>query len=94
MKDRNERSGVGLDFSDALDAIKAGMRVARVGWNGSGMWLVLVQGYDYNPDAERGSVHALGCSKLPWIGMKTADNCFVPWAPSQTDMLANDWITL
>lgn len=28
---------------------------------------------------------------LPWIGMKTADDCFVPWLASQTDMLAEDW---
>jgi len=28
---------------------------------------------------------------LPWIGMKTADNKFVPWLASQTDMLADDW---
>jgi hypothetical protein len=28
---------------------------------------------------------------LPWIGMKTADNKFVPWLASQTDILAEDW---
>jgi hypothetical protein len=28
---------------------------------------------------------------LPWIGMKTADNKFVPWLASQTDILAGDW---
>lgn len=29
---------------------------------------------------------------LPWIGMKTADKCFVPWLASQTDLLAEDWM--
>ena len=29
---------------------------------------------------------------IPWIGMKTADNAFVPWLASQTDMLSEDWI--
>lgn len=28
---------------------------------------------------------------LPWIGMKTADDCFVPWVASQADLLAEDW---
>jgi len=28
---------------------------------------------------------------LPWIGIKTADNKFVPWLASQTDILAEDW---
>lgn len=29
---------------------------------------------------------------LPWIGMKTADDGFVPWLASQTDLLAEDWV--
>lgn len=78
-----------MDFGDALRALKAGKRVARAGWNGKGMWLSLVKSYDYNPG--EGGTHALGCEKLPWIGMKTADNKFVPWLASQTDVLAEDW---
>jgi hypothetical protein len=27
----------------------------------------------------------------PYIGMKTADNKYIPWLASQTDMLAEDW---
>lgn len=80
-----------LTFGLAVESLKKGLRVARSGWNGKGMWLGLVEGYDYNPDTGRAAVYALGCQKLPWIGMKTADNCFVPWLASQTDMLAEDW---
>lgn len=32
-----------------------------------------------------------GIRALPWIGMKTADDGFVPWLASQTDVLAEDW---
>lgn len=81
----------GLTFGLAIEAMKAGQRVARSGWNGKGMWLGLVLSYDYNPDKGKATAYALGCQKLPWIGMKTADNCFVPWLASQTDMLADDW---
>ena len=28
---------------------------------------------------------------LPWIGMKTVDDKFVPWLASQTDVLSEDW---
>ncbi|PLC44549.1 DUF2829 domain-containing protein [Ralstonia pickettii] len=80
-----------LTFGAAIEALKQGKRTCRTGWNGKGMWLALVLGYDYNPQADRGTVHALGCEKLPWIGMKTADNKFVPWLASQTDVLAEDW---
>ena len=88
------RPTTGMTFGLAIEAMKAGKRVARAGWNGKGMWLGLVLGYDYNPDKGKATAHALGCEKLPWIGMKTADRCFVPWLASQSDMLATDWVVL
>lgn len=91
---RAYRPCAGMTFGLAIEALKLGQRVARAGWNGKGMWLGLVEGYDYNPDKGRATVHSLGCQKLPWIGMKTADGCFVPWLASQTDMLAEDWVIL
>lgn len=75
------------DFGEAIAALKNGYRVAREGWNGRGMWLTLVPAWSYNPS----DVRSLGMDKLPWIGMKTADNKFVPWLASQTDLLAEDW---
>ena len=77
-----------LSFGDAVAALKEGLRVSRIGWNGKGMWLGLVNTGYYD----------VGCSVvndidslLPWIGMKTADDKFVPWLASQTDVLAEDW---
>ncbi len=32
-----------MNFGQALEVLKAGRRVARDGWNGKGMWLVLVK---------------------------------------------------
>ncbi|MED1954870.1 DUF2829 domain-containing protein [Brevibacillus centrosporus] len=77
-----------MNFGQALELLKQGKRVARLGWNGKGMWLSYVPAWSYNPS---GSVPSLGLEKLPWIGMKTADNKFVPWMASQTDVLAEDW---
>ena len=78
----------GVSFGHAVELMKGGHRVAREGWNGKGMWLGLVNTGYYD----------VGCSVvndidslLPWIGMKTADNKFVPWLASQTDVLAEDW---
>ena len=31
-------------FGWALEKLKSGMKVARKGWNGKGMWLILVTG--------------------------------------------------
>lgn len=76
-----------MNFGQALEKLKEGKKVARSGWNGKGMWLTLVNSQNYTVDAVRSGSHSV----LPWIGMKTADNCFVPWLASQTDMLAEDW---
>lgn len=82
--DQNQNFGV------ALSALKSGQRVARKGWNGKGMYLV-----HFSPVA-----HAMETLKveghdtkplLPFILMKTADEMFVPWLASQTDILAEDW---
>ena len=77
-----------LSFGTAVEALKQGARVARAGWNGKGMWLGLVDtGYYDVGCSVVGEINLL----LPWIGMKTADNKFVPWLASQTDVLAEDW---
>lgn len=83
-----------MGFGRALEILKAGERVARRGWNGKGMWLVLVRPEDMLPlPGPRYEVYG-GHARpelAPWIGMKTADNKFVPWLASQTDILAEDW---
>jgi len=93
-----------LTFSEALTALKAGSKIARDGWNGRRMWLMLVEANEYVLGAENISVHTgmapikqegglwqFNYTLLPWIGMKTADDKFVPWLASQTDILAEDW---
>lgn len=71
-------------FGGALEQLKAGKRVQRAGWNGKGMWLVLIP-------ADQWSTKRRPEHRLPWIAMKTADDGLVPWLASQTDMLAEDW---
>ena len=96
-----------LDFGDAVRLLKEGAKVARIGWNGKVMWLRLLEPYAPHPDTISGrcdgvrtnpyfkaadnNAEAQG-TMIPWIGMKTADNKFVPWLASQTDVLAEDWV--
>ena len=89
-----------MSFGLAVEALKLGTRVARAGWNGKGMWLVLVPG---TPKAQlrEGTPYrnALGleeCEILPHIDMWTTNadgrRAMLPgWLASQTDMLADDW---
>ena len=92
METKNETLEL-VNFGEAVEALKQSKRVQRLGWNGKGMFLVFVKGEDYqlNTIAKQNLV---GDTQLPWIGMKTADNSFVPWLASQTDIIAEDWIVL
>jgi hypothetical protein len=74
-----------MTFGEAIEALKVGDRVSRVGWSfgkGSGgekMWLRLQK-----PDESSDMT-------LPYIFMSTMSDDVVPWFASQTDMLAEDW---
>lgn len=84
-------SNVMFDFGKALLELKAGNKVSRSGWNSKGMFLQLVEPYkDFKITDDQVSL-VTDATLLPWIGMKTADNKFVPWLASQTDVLSEDW---
>ena len=89
---------VGLDFSDALRAIKQGDRVTRAGWNGKGMWVTLSPGKVvkvsdlWAPHNRMLAIRRGGEAVVrPYLTMKTVDDEIVPWLASQTDVLAQDW---
>lgn len=78
-----------------MEALKAGATVARSGWNGKGMYLVIVSGkcVEQAINACYGNLEDPTAFKpvLDAIYMKTADNKLVPWLASQTDLLSTDW---
>lgn len=82
------------DFGAALCALKVGMKVAREGWNGKGMFLFLVPGSVFKVNrAPLLGIYPEGTeiNYRPHIDMKTVDGEIVPWVASQTDVLAEDW---
>lgn len=84
-------------FGDALKALKSGGKVARVGWNGKGMFLFLVPGstFQVNRPPLLG-IYPEGTTidYRAHIDMKTADGQIVPWVASQSDLLCEDWIEI
>jgi len=72
---------VGLHIGDVRDALLAGAKVTRQGWNGRGMHLYYVPA---NEEAR----------KRGYVMMVTVDGEHVPWTCSQTDLLAQDWMIL
>ena len=83
-----------FSFGRAVDLLKQGQRVARNGWNGKGMFLLLVKGASVTEPINDcyGDPQEVGLPVLDAIYMKTADNKLVPWLASQTDVLSEDWV--
>ena len=86
-----------MNFGQAIEALKNGKKVARVGWNGKGMFLYYVPVGAYAPCTEIAAslVNENGLVEYgAYIAMKTVHGNVVPWLASQTDMLAEDWIII
>lgn len=94
-----------MTFGHAIEALKKGLRVARQGWNGKGMWLAYMSGMTLPPYNTQGTDRKVNdrtakfigedtpLETLPYIAMWTADKKWLPgWLASQTDMLAEDWM--
>ncbi len=93
-----------MDFGEALKALKQGKKVARAGWNGKNMWIVLMPELNLPPHSsqepgakvnDRTAKHIGADTPLesqPYIAMWNAQGKWQPgWLASQNDMLAEDW---
>lgn len=93
-----------LNFGSALEALKDGKRLARAGWNGKGMFIVLMprlQLPSFNtqepgPKVNDRTAKHIGpdapLDSQPYFAMWTATRQWQPgWLASQADMLASDW---
>lgn len=83
-----------MDFGKALEALKLGSKVAREGWNGSGMFVYMVPANSYPANTEAAKSH-FGDSLVPYrayFALKTAQNDIATWVPSGSDILAEDWV--
>tara|TARA_R110001632_G_scaffold209034_1_gene333497 strand:- start:357 stop:617 length:261 start_codon:yes stop_codon:yes gene_type:complete len=84
-----------MNIGEAVEALKCGLKVARQGWNGNGMFLFLVEGSTFavNRKPLLGIYpEGIKIDYRPHVDMKTADGDIVPWVCSQSDLLAEDWV--
>jgi hypothetical protein len=93
-----------MDFSLALASLKVGHRLCRSGWNGKGMFIVLMPELKLPPYNTQGTDRKVNDRTAKWIGedqpldckpyiaMYTAQKEWQPgWLASQADLLADDW---
>ncbi len=89
-----ESSG-SLDFGAAVFMLKRGHKIARSGWNGSGMFVYLVPANSY-PAQTEAARETFG-EMVPYreyMALKTAQNDVATWSPSGSDALAEDWLVV
>ena len=93
-----------MDFGQAIEKLKQGKKVAREGWNGKGMWIVLMPPLYLPPFTtqepgakvnDRTAKHIgidVPLDSQAYIAMWTANKQWQPgWLASQPDILADDW---
>lgn len=93
-----------MNFGQALEKLKGGDAVARAGWNGKGMFIVLMPALNLPPFNTQGTDRKVNDRTAKWIGkdapldcqpyisMYNAQKQWQPgWLASQADMLADDW---
>lgn len=77
-------------FSDALKYLKRGLKLQRMNWNGKDQYIMLHDPYDNN-EYQLTEKEPSG-TMYPHLVIKTNYNGIVPWFPSATDLLADDWV--
>ena len=94
-----------MNFGQAIEALKAGKKVSRKGWNGKGMFLwlkpetvikkewcrdhYLIECIEKNGDA--GEILALGTICMFTHDSTGRNSVLTGWLASQSDMLSEDW---
>lgn len=82
-----------MTFGLATEAAKKGLKVARLGWNGAGMYAYIVPAASYPAQTEvaKAQFGEMVPYRSYWA-LKTAQNDVATWAPSGSDSLAEDWV--
>ena len=77
-----------FSFATAHEYIKEGKKVSRQGWNNKRIWIIL---YNKGNNYYRG-INLNGFEDF--IVMMTIEGKYIPWTPSHTDLLTDDWILI
>ena len=85
-----------MSFGMATEMAKRGYKVAREGWNGSGMFAYIVPADSY-PAKTKAITGTFKDDLVPYRAywaLKTSQNDVSTWAPSGSDSLSDDWYVL
>ena len=84
-----ESADSGMKFGAAIEAMKAGKRVARAGWIGRGVWIThMSEGVCHDPESE------IEYTVSGYLAIHTSDGRIAPWFAFTTHTLAEDWFVV
>lgn len=81
-----------LNFGQAIERVKQGERMKRMGWNGKNQYIELAKNISYvNARGEivNAEHEAIGNQAIAFVGTSGVQ---LGWLASQADMLAVDWM--
>ncbi len=79
-------------FGEAIELVKGGVRMSRLGWNGKRQYIEIAKNISYvSPNGEIVNVNhdAIGNRAIAFVGTSGVQ---LGWLASQADMLAEDWV--
>lgn len=80
-----------MTFSEALEFLKQGKKVARNGWNGKNQYLGIASNIsfvDFNGEVINAAHETMGNKTIVFYGTSGIQ---VGWLASQSDILSEDW---
>ena len=83
-----------MTFGLAVEALKKGLKVARAGWNGKGMFVYFVPPASYPVQTGAAKAHFGEGAMVPYnayMAIKNVNETVSTWVPSVNDCLAEDW---
>lgn len=92
-----DREAWTMNFGEALEAVKAGKKITRKGWNGRGMFVVYQKAYPKGIPSNKQMAEAWGLDEgelfrcEPYLQIKMTNGSHSMWVPSINDVLAEDW---
>ena len=98
IEDYTDCEPKGMNFGTALELVKQGVKIAREGWNGKGLFVVYQKAYPEGIPCNKQTAEAWGLNEgdlfkcEPYLQINTVDGSHAMWVPSIRDCLAEDWV--
>ena len=86
-----------MKFGEAIELLKQGKAIQRIGWNGKGQFVYYVPASKYHAmtDIAKKIMDEDGNVEYnAYLALKTVQGNVSTWVPNITDLFAEDWVEI